>query len=332
MTPVDVAGRTGSWGAWTSTPSCAASTVSSRRPRRSRRGVSEERVRWLVHTGRWTRICRGVYRAQTGELDWLGRAHALVARAGEGAALTLRTAAHLHGIEAAPPQVITLAVPPGRQVTRLPGTRVTRRLGLVVVTRRGLPVTAAAQTVLDLADLPGATWQDATAEAARWVHRGRTSADELHAGLTARSRHRHRRVLELALRPIAAGAQSLLEVMYVERVERRHGLPAARLQAPAVDDGAAVRRDAEYEEFAVVVEVDGRLFHDGASLYADRRRDRGAARSGRVTLRAGFVELEADPCALARDVAATLATRGWRGRARACGRPGCAVGRASRAA
>ncbi len=56
-----------------------------------------------------------------------------------------------------------------------------------------------------------------------------------------------------------------------------------------------VRRDFEYDRWLVVVEVDGRLGHEGEHLAADRRRDRRTAGTGRVTLRAGWVDVEGDP-------------------------------------
>ena len=252
-------------------------------------GLTEDAIRWRVSSKRWSRIGRGLYRAQTGELDWLGRAHAAVLRGGADCALSLRAAEHLHGVAATPPPVITVVVPSGRSVTRLPGTRFRSHVGLQVVRRRGLPVTSAEQTVLDLA---------------------------------GRARHRHRRILTVALGVVAEGAESLMEVSFVRRVEQPHGLPRASMQVP---DGT-VRRDVEYDRWLVVVEVDGRLGHEGEHLAADRRRDRRAAGTGRVTLRAGWVDVEGDPCRLALDVYAALRARGLTDPIRACG-PRCAARR-----
>ena len=285
-------------------------------------GLTEDAIRWQVTSKRWTRIGRGLYRAQTGELDWLGRAHAAVLRGGADCALSLRAAEHLHGVAATPPPVISVAVPSGRSVTRLPGTRFRSHAGLQVVRRRGLPVTSAEQTVLDLADLPGVEWREAVGMAARWVQRRRTSPEALAVALAGRARHRHRRILTVALGVVAEGAESLMEVSYVRRVEQPHGLPRASMQVP---DGT-VRRDFEYDRWLVVVEVDGRLGHEGEHLAADRRRDRRAAGTGRVTLRAGWVDVEGDPCQLAVDVYAALRARGLTDPIRACG-PRCAARR-----
>ncbi|GAA4403508.1 hypothetical protein GCM10023168_15100 [Fodinibacter luteus] len=287
-------------------------------------GLTEDGIRWRVSSGRWSRLGQGLYCAQTGELDWLGRAHAAVLRGGDGCALSLRAAEHLHGVASGAPPVITVAVPARRSVTRLPGTRYRRHVGLEVVRRRGLPVTTAEQTVLDLAEAPGAEWRDAVATAARWVQKRRTTPAALDAALAARARHRHRHILTVALGVVAEGAESVLEVSYVRRVERPHGLPPATIQRP---DGSR-RRDFEYEEWLVVVEVDGRLGHEGESVAFDRRRDRQAAGTGRVTLRAGWVDVEGDPCGLAVDVHAALRARGYPGSVLACS-PRCPARRVS---
>ena len=285
-------------------------------------GLTDDGLRWRVASGRWSRIGQGLYRAQTGELDWMGRANAAVLRGRDGCALSLLSAEYLHGVTTAAPAVITVAVPPGRSVTRLVGTRYRRHGGLEVVRRKGLPVTSAEQTVLDLADAPGVEWREAVATAARWVQKRRTSAEALATALDARARHRHRRILSVALGVVAEGAESVMEVSYLRRVEEPHGLPRATLQ---VRDGIR-RRDFEYEEWLVVLEVDGRLGHEGEYVAKDRARDRRAAGTGRVTLRAGWVDVEGAPCDLAVDVHAALRARGYRGPILAC-RPGCAARR-----
>ena len=278
-------------------------------------GLSDDALRWRVTSGRWTRIGQGLYRAQTGDLDWLGRAHAAVLRGGEGCALSLRSAEYLHGVTTTAPAVITVAVPAGRSVTRLPGTRFRGHVGLDVGHRRGLPVTRAEQTVLDLADVPGVEWREAVATAARWVQKRRTTAASLTEALDGRARHRHRHILTVALGVVAEGAESLMEVSYVRKVEEPHGLPRAAMQ---VRDGIH-RRDFGYEEWLVVLEVDGRRGPQGAFVGEGRPRDRRTAGTGRVTLRAGWV-----------DVHAALQVRGYRGPIRVCG-PGCAARRVAAA-
>ena len=263
-------------------------------------------------------MAHGIYYAHTGPLTWMARAHALALRLGPGGALTTETAAHLHGIEARAPQVLNGALV-SRQVRRLAGTRVTRRRALDIVTRQGLPVTSAASTVLDLvAQLPQSQWRDAVHLMARWVHSGKVSADEVLEALAERGRYPRRSLVTTALEPIAAGIESILELDSLEGVILRHGLPRPTLQARGQGPHGEIRRDAEWEPYGVVLESDGRLFHSGASLQTDRRRDRYAARTGRVTLRAGHAEIRFGRCDLAIDIFLALRSRGYQGDILAC--------------
>ena len=97
--------------------------------------------------------------------------------------------------------------------------------------------------------------------------------------------------------------------------------------APRVAEGVhaglrdgIIRRDFEYEAWLVVLEVDGVLGHEGEYVAKERSRDRRAAGTGSVTLRAGWVDAEEAPCELAVDVHAALRARGYRGSLRVCGR------------
>ena len=131
------------------------------------------------------------------------------------------------------------------------------------VWRRGLPVTPAAVTIIDLADLRTASREDAIAVAARAVQKRKVTVTELTTELNGRHRHRHRLALQLSLGIIADGAESVLEVEFVERVLRAHGLPPMRMAVPDVAAERSIRRDFVDEVYAVVVEVDGRLGHEG---------------------------------------------------------------------
>jgi hypothetical protein len=174
---------------------------------------------------------------------------------------------------------------------------------------------AAAHTVLDLArDRP---LDHAITLAARAIDLGVTSLDQLAAALGTRPRQPDRSVLIEVFADVSAGSESAAEVRYLRHVERAHGLPAGRRQAP-VGDGR--RRDIEYEDYGLVVEIDGRLNHDGwAARRRDAIKDRAAAATGRVGVHCYWTDLVPTACALALDVAAILRIRGWTGEPRACG-------------
>jgi len=288
-------------------------------------GLTVEAIRWRLADGEWSRISRGLYRVSTAPLTWLSRAHSLALKLGPAGALTLETAAHLHGVEERQPQIITGAVV-GRQIERLVGTRVTRRSRLDAVTKEGLPVTSPATTVLDLTARPGTTWRETVHLVARWVHRGTVTVDELARELGERGRHPQRRVITRTLEPVDEGVESVLELQSLTRVVARHGLPQPALQVRGAGPGKAIRRDAEWEEFGVVLESDGLVAHGGESIHRDRQRDRHVARTGRVTLRAGHVDIEFGACELAVDLYLTLRARGYRGGIVACG-TSCAAAR-----
>lgn len=294
--------------------------------------LTAEQVRWRLTKGIWVVVHPGIYQTHAGPVDWLARASAVLLHLGVRAALSLGSAAYLLGIEDRQPPVITAVVPHNRQPVRVPGARVSRRrAAIVTTTRKRLSVTAAASTVLDLGDVAGVSRQDAISVAARAVQRGKASVDGLRAELAGRRTHRHRQALELALGVVALGAESGLEVDFHELVLARHGLPAMRMAVPEGSGPGSIRRDAVNEELGVVVELDGTIGHGAAERARDNRRDRLAARRGRVTLRAGWVDVELEPCELALDVHGTLASRGHRGAIVPCS-PTCVARHAGRRA
>lgn len=285
--------------------------------------VSPKTIECHLAAGRWQRLHPGVYLTRPGEVSWLARASAAVLKLGDGAALTLGAAAYLWGLTDRPPQVITVGMPADRHRVRPVGVRVRRRRRIEHRVVRRLPVTSAAQTVIDLCAVPGCTTDEAVALLAHAVRSDKVTAVELLAELGRRRCHQHRDLLRVALGDVDDGIESVAEFLFVDTVERPHGLPPLTRQAPA--EGSS-RRDFESTEFGVIIEIDGYLWHAGGAFHADRRRDRRAARGGRLTLRAGWVDLSAAPCELAVDIGLTLQARGWTGRLTACG-PACPVAR-----
>ena len=84
------------------------------------------------------------------------------------------------------------------------------------------------------------------------------------------------------------------------------------------------RRDIDYGEYGVVVELDGRRGHAGVGALRDAARDNAALLAGRVTLRYGWWDVKCNPCGSALQVATVLQARGWTGAPTSCG-PTCAI-------
>lgn len=288
--------------------------------------MTPEALRWKLRRGDWQKLYPGVYLTHTGEATWAARCRATLFHYGAGAALSMESAAYVMGIERQEPAHIHVDVPHPTYIKPVPGVRARRRRRLPVIRRGGLLVTEPAFTVLDLADHRFASRDDALAVAARAVQRRATTVEALAVELNLRRAHRHRLALQLALGAIAQGAESGLEVTYLNRVILRHGLPPMRLAVPDQLAGSSIRRDFENEEFGVVSEVDGRLGHEGEGRIKDARRDRKTLATGRVTVRQGWVDVHFSPCELAGELFCIYRGRGYRGGIMLCS-PMCQVQR-----
>lgn len=278
-------------------------------------GMTAAQVRWRVEKGFWQSLHRGVYLTSSGVVTWSARAQAALLWAGPGSVLTLWTAAHLWRLLPEAPEVLTVGIPERRTPCSTTGVKVGRRARLTSIVLDGLPVTRAAQTVIDVADLPEVSLDDAVALAARACQRGRVTASALSAELRARGRHRQRWELGLALGEIVGGAESLPEVWFVTRVQRPHALPEFSRQ---VVEPGGTRTDLKNSRYGINLEIDGQVWHAGERFHDDRRRDRRAAGRGELTLRATFLDLARNPCQLAAEIGAALLRRGWPGPLRRC--------------
>jgi len=287
-------------------------------------GMTSGEIRWMLHSGRWQRVHPGVYVSHAGPLDWRTRVSAALLACGDGAVASHGTAARLLGLSDRDPDELEVLIPANRRVIR------PRRVEVATcseLARRTAPAgwpsrTTVEDTVLDLAERGDS--DNAIAWLSTACQRRRTTAARLAEALGRRMRHRWRGLLADALGDVGDGVESVLEYRYVRRVERPHGLPEARRQRAWVIEGSRRRTDNDYEQFGVVVELDGRLGHEGAGAFRDRTRDNVMTVSGKATLRFGWADVDAQACEVARDVAALLRSRGWRGELTRCS-AGCRV-------
>ena len=154
---------------------------------------------------------------------------------------------------------------------------------------------------------------EAVALLADAVQARRTTAGRLLAALETHERIARREFLVAVLQDVAHGTCSTLEHGYLTRVERPHGLPVADRQVLASSRGP-ILRDVEYRRFGLIVELDGRLFHDNArSRDRDLDRDLDALVEGRSTGRLGWGQVFGRPCDTARRVGRILQLGGWQG-------------------
>ena len=151
------------------------------------------------------------------------------------------------------------------------------------------------------------------------IRRVEATAQLILTALACRRRMRWRADIVRALEITAKGAHSLLEHRYVTRVERPHGLPRGTRQRVVSRSGAHQYQDVSYDDYLVVVELDGLAAHPPESRWRDMRRDNINTSNGVATLRLGDVDVSGRNCESATLVGQTLQRRGWRGTLRRCG-------------
>lgn len=277
-------------------------------------GLGRHSRQRLLRCGRWRRLEDAVLVVHPFELEWLGYAWAGVLLGGDHSRLAGAAAGHLHGLSTVPPSAIELLTrAPVRDRGRWRFRR--ERVGMRSASRGSPPRTGLEDTVLDLSQYADVS------EIVGWVTQAvqthRTSADRLRRALNARTRHSRRAVLNELLGDVDDGVRSPLELRYRTDVERAHGLPQGTRQHRS---RRRHLRDVVYQEQQTVVELDGRIGHEGLGRFRDMARDNVATLQGEVTLRYGFADVAGTPCAVAAQVAVVLQTRGWTGGPQRCPR------------
>lgn len=284
-------------------------------------GLAKHDVARLVRRRELVRVHPCVYVDHTGLLSWRQRAWAAVLYA-EPAALCLGSALP-NPAEADP---IHVAVETSRRLEPVPGVRLHRVLGLEPKVRWNLspPRVRPEEAALDLVDRAGSEIE-VVAVLSRVIGARATTPGRLRAALGDRARLRRRRWVVRLLDDLELGVCSVLEHEYLVRVERAHGLPRSRKQASRHPDGRTEYRDAEYERFGLVVELDGRIGHDSwDDAGADADRDLDDAADGHLAVRLRWHQVVGRPCRTAWRIGRILRRRGWPGQPRACGQD-CAL-------
>jgi hypothetical protein len=284
-------------------------------------GLAACEVRRLLRRREWVVVHQGVYVDHTGPPSWLQRAWAATLLV-EDAALSHESALRAAvgaGRRGSDEEAIHIAVDRRRNIDPPPGVvrHYVTDLSGRVLWNASPPRVRVEHAALDLA-AASATDFDAIAQLAQVVQSRRTTVPRLLAALEARQRLSRSGLLSAVLVDIGSGACSVLEHGYLERVERRHGLPRAARQ---VRDSARgpLYRDVEYTRQTTVVELDGRLFHDSARARdRDLDRDLDAVVEGKVTVRLGWGQVFGRSCATAARVGRLLQVRGWEGAPRRC--------------
>lgn len=283
-------------------------------------GATPEDMRRMVRRRELTRVVPGVFVNHTGRLSREQREWVAVLAAWP-AALTRESV-----LPDPPYRVVHIAVAHGRRL-KVPGwIRVHRTsdFDLRADLSRRPPEVAIEHALIDVMssriaedDVPSAF-----AALAQAAHTRRTGPDRILRALAERRRVAHRSIIERLLTDLRDGACSVLERGYLHRVERAHGLPRAHRQRQSLATGRRTDKDVIYDEYGVIVELDGRAHHDTPRAWDDdARRDLAElATIDAVTARVTYGLVFREACRTAGWIATILRRNGWTGQIHPCPR------------
>lgn len=284
-------------------------------------GLAPHDLKRLVRRRDLAPMHPGVFLQHTGEPTFLQRCwggvllHWPAALAGE----TALRAAEGPGSRR-PDRPIELAIHRTRRVEPPAGLTVLRtdRLDEQVLWNVGPPRLRYEEAAIDVAAKASTDFR-ALDSLSRAIQSRRTTAQHMLVSARRRTRLARRDWIESVLADVAAGACSVLEHGYLNRVERAHGLGDPRRQVFDKLGAGSVYRDVHYP-CGLVVELDGRLFHDTTEQRdRDLDRDLDVAAEGDQTVRLSYGQVFDRACWTAVRVARVLRLNGWPGDPVACG-------------
>lgn len=292
-------------------------------------GESDATIRRRTRRREWVTLHPGVYLNHTGEPTWQQRAQAAVlyaepaALAGASAVRAADGPGKRDHDDSAPIHVV---ISSERDVREQPGIRIERRASFAEIVQVNLtpPRVRIEHAALDVASR-AATDLAAIATLSDVVRSRRTTPDRLLQAAQKYQRLPRRRLILGVLADAASGAASVLELEYLRRVERAHGLPRATRQVRAETAGPGrtriVYRDGVLARFGVFLELDGRIGHSSSTERdADFERDLDAAVTDRSTIRLGWGQSYVRPCVTAAKLATLFRALGWEGEFKRCPR------------
>jgi hypothetical protein len=277
--------------------------------------MTEEGIRAKVASGRWQLPHPGILVMHSGPVSAAQQLWVDLLCCGPGAVLAGLTAAIADGLTGIQPNLPQFLVPHGRQVTD--------RCDLMVhsSTRLGPadlhPLKRPQRTRAPRSFVDAASWASTDAEArtilAAGVQQRLVRVADMLLVVEAVPNLRRRRVIRLILRDVDGGAHSLPEIDFVELC-RTFGLPDPSRQVARLDSSGRRRwLDVFWDEFDLVVEIDG-LFHMEASQWwSDMWRGNEHAVRLEGVLRYPSFAIREEPERVASQLTEALRARGWAG-------------------
>jgi hypothetical protein len=262
-------------------------------------GLTENAVQKRARAGRLYRLYRSVYALMPGSLlSQEGRWLAAVLACGPGAALSHRSAAHLHELRATTRKGVDVIVPRDREprYAGIDAHRSTHLTASDLTIVRSIPVTTVARMMLDIAAVVEQRAVERVIEEA--VNRDMFDLWAINDQLERNPKHPGAPGLRAALGPDRAGlTDSELEELFVA-IWWPTGLPRprTRFHVDPGDGGPLIRADFAWPEAKFDLEIDGGRYHAPAQRRRrDYRRDQRLKRARWEVLRVGDDQLNDDP-------------------------------------
>lgn len=262
-------------------------------------------------SAQWHKLADGLY--IVGEVTWHAFAWAALLRGGASASLGGGAACYLHGLIQREPDSITIwcyspKVALEHSGFRAQFKRAPRRA------RGEMPRTNVEESLCDYAS--EANPLNLIEAVTRAFGQRKTTPARVRDTLATRSRVAQRQLLIALTDHANTGIHSVLEWQFNVLVAKPHGLAELSRQVKLTHSS---RVDVWFDDFGVIVELDGRQFHDADR---DARRDNEhALRLGAVTLRFTWRQVIHEACEVARVIERALRIHGWVDGIRAC--PDC---------
>jgi len=272
-------------------------------------------TRWMVvgnvRAHRWRRIGDQSVCVHTGPLAAEGHWWSAVFQGGPRALLDGTSALQAAGLERYATTRVRVSVPRGARVRR------SKRYD-IRQTRRWAPGDRASgrlpRTRPEVAAIRGALWATTDRQAAYLlmltVQQGLASPVALGLELLRIKRDKRRAFLSLVVNDLLDGARSLGE-LDVARELRRRGLPEPDRQVLRKDKKNRYYLDLYWDEYGLVVEIDGIHHAWVQNVVGDALRQNSLVISGDVVLRLPLLGLRLQPDDFFDQIAEALAAGGW---------------------
>jgi very-short-patch-repair endonuclease len=273
-------------------------------------GVSRAQIRAQVRARRWRRVGSQSIALTTGPLTPSARRWAAVFEAGPRAQLDGVSALEASGLTGFASARIRVSVPRGARVRRARGLdiRQTRRWEAADLVTVGIPRTPPA-----VAAVRAALWAVSDRQAAllltMTVQQRLATAEGLGVAALRIRRDRRRRLLHRVILDLAGGAQSLGEQDFARECRRR-GLPEPTRQVMRRGRDGRYHLDVEWEQWGVVVEIDGIQHLWAANVVSDALRQNDVTLQDSIVLRIPLLGLRVSPDTFFAQIEEALRRRG----------------------